>query len=333
MSTVPFSFSRSEDQTETIVLLGENGVRVIPDTHVNYEQIREALLNGDEQTNVYALADATSNVENTLRRLSDRVTIRRDKIYFDGDEMESRLTRHIVAMVRNGDENYAGYVAFLENVQANPSKDSRKSLFKFLDKHDLVITEDGHFIGYKAVGSDGLSKAAGQEPVTVTLPDGTVQEHVGKIPNPVGATVEMPRSLVDPNRNAACSVGLHVGNHNYVNCYASSYAGDKFLTVKVNPRDVVSVPSDSNDEKIRTCRYVILEENPTRTRYEGTSYLEDEEDEEEPSIDPEEFFEDEYEHEDEESDSECKCCAEKEDPDDPDTHLDEHGYCGNCRDC
>ena len=56
---------------------------------------------------------------------------------------------------------------------------------------------------------DGLGRYAGviaAEPVTDTLEDGTIEEHTGKIPNPVGATVEMPRSLVDDNRNVACSL-------------------------------------------------------------------------------------------------------------------------------
>jgi hypothetical protein len=80
----------------------------------------------------------------------------------------------------------------------------------------------------------------------------------------------MARSLVDDNRDVACSVGLHVGNHHYASTFLGG--GSKLLTVKVNPRDVVSVPSDSNDEKIRACRFTVLEDNPDKTRYEGTSF-------------------------------------------------------------
>jgi hypothetical protein len=317
MSPLPFSFTRSDDGTETIVLLGEAGVRVLPQTHVNYDQIRETLLDGVDEADadrVYALADAASEVENTLRRLSDRVTLRRDSIYFDGDKMESRLTRHIVDMIHSGDENWGGYVKFLENVQANPSKSSRKSLFKFLDKHDLVITDDGHFIGYKGVqdNEDNLSVTSGKEPVTVTLENGDVEEHTGYIPNPVGATVEMPRSLVDDNREQACSVGLHVGTHEYANGF-----GRKLLTVKVNPRDVVSVPSDSDDSKIRTCRYTVLEVNDGRRRYEGTSWTESDLDLE--------LADDETE-DDGDGEEACVCCGEEAD-------LDENGLCENCQGC
>jgi len=310
MSTVPFSFARADNGTETIVVLGNQGVRVVSDSHPNFDRVRDLLLSGDaDEAEVYRYADSTNQVLDALRRLSDRVTIRRDTLYVDGDEVESRLTRHIVDMIRNGDENYGGYVAFLENLQANPSKKSRKSLFKFLEKHDLVITEDGCFIGYKGIGDDGLSVSAGSEPVSVTLEDGTVEEHIGRIPNPVGAVVEMPRSLVDPEREVACSVGLHVGNHRYANGF-----GSVLLTVKVNPRDVVSVPSDSNDEKIRTCRYEIVERNDRRTQYQGTSWTEADQDE--------------YSGEDEsEPAPSCACCESEG------VELDSNGHCENCRDC
>lgn len=271
MTNVQFSFTRSEDGTETIVLLGSQGVRVVPDSHANFGEIRSALVLGDtalDESEVYDLADASAKVIATLQRLSERVTIKGDTIYFDGDEMETRLTRHIVDMIREDDVNYQGYVFFLENVQANPSKASRKALFKFLDKHDLVITEDGCFIGYKGINDDGKSSTAGREDVTVTLPDGTVEVHKGRIPNPAGAVIEMPRSLVDDDRGVACSVGLHVGSFTYAKGFAT-----KLLTVKVNPRDVVSVPSDSNDEKIRTHRYTVLTENEQKVQVEGTSYV------------------------------------------------------------
>lgn len=271
MSITPFSFTHAEDGTESLVLLDQTlGVRIVPETHLNFPAIKTMLLSGDSSAaEVYALADAAAKVASKLNRLSERVTIKGDTIYFDGDQMESRLTTHIVNMVKGGDDNYSGYVKFLENVQANPSKSGRKGLFKFLDKHDLVITEDGCFIGYKGVGRDGKSITAGKEDVTVTLADGTVEVHQGHIPYPVGAVIEMARSLVDPDRDTACSVGLHIGNHSYAN----SFSRGGFLTVAVNPRDVVVVPSDSNDQKIRAHRMTVLELNADRTQYTGTSLV------------------------------------------------------------
>jgi len=57
-----------------------------------------------------------------------------------------------------------------------------------------------------------------------------------------------------------CSQGLHAGALNYVASYGSVEAGDKIVIVKINPQDVVSVPSDCNCEKLRTCRYEVVGE-------------------------------------------------------------------------
>jgi hypothetical protein len=45
--------------------------------------------------------------------------------------------------------------------------------------------------------------------------------------------------------------------------YGSLESGDRIVIVKINPKDVVSVPSDCNYEKLRTCRYEVVGE------YEG----------------------------------------------------------------
>src|SRR5215469_14991325 len=168
--TVPFSFNRTEGNAESIVLLDPaHGVRMIADSHVRYAEIKGMLIAGtDDAEAVYAHADAATAVADTLTRLSERVTLKGDTILFDGDPVESRLTRHIVEMIKGLDENYGGYVAFLEKLQANPSRKSRKGLFRFLARHDLIITPDGDFIAYKGVMQDGRSSTAGAEDVTVT---------------------------------------------------------------------------------------------------------------------------------------------------------------------
>jgi hypothetical protein len=70
----------------------------------------------------------------------------------------------------------------------------------------------------------------------------------------------MTRSKVDDDRGRGCSNGLHAGALNYVAGYGSLESGDKIVIVKINPADVVSVPSDCNYEKLRTCRYEVVGE-------------------------------------------------------------------------
>lgn len=275
MTTGTFHYTNINGR-ESLVVFIEGAGQIVAPSHANFTKIRDLLFRDQDDTDydeVNRLASAKALLD-SVARLSDRVTLKGESILLDGDPVEPKLTSHLVEMWRNEDDNLPGYVKFLENLAANPSAVSREHLFKFLDKHELVITEDGHFIGYKGIGNDGLSVSSGVEDVTVVLADGTVETHKGRIPNPVGATVEMARSLVDGDRGRACSAGLHVGNHRYATGFGST-----LLTVKVNPRDVVSVPSDSNDEKIRTCRYTILEVNEGRTLYGGTSYITESSDE------------------------------------------------------
>ena len=41
-----------------------------------------------------------------------------------------------------------------------------------------------------------------------------------------------------------------------------SFGGERILVLKINPRDVVAIPSDYNNSKGRTCRYEVVDEIP-----------------------------------------------------------------------
>jgi hypothetical protein len=124
----------------------------------------------------------------------------------------------------------------------NPSMQSQKELYDFLEHENLAVTSDGYFLAYKAVRSDFKDK------------------YRGVFDNSVGKVCEMTRSKVDDDRGRGCSNGLHAGALNYVAGYGSLENGDRIVIVKINPKDVVSVPSDCNYEKLRTCRYEVVAE-------------------------------------------------------------------------
>jgi hypothetical protein len=52
----------------------------------------------------------------------------------------------------------------------------------------------------------------------------------------------------------ACSAGLHVGTYDYALRFTRFV-----IEVLVDPRDVVSVPTDCNDQKMRTCKYLVMD--------------------------------------------------------------------------
>ena len=131
-------------------------------------------------------------------------------------------------------------VQFLHNVMENPSMQSQRELYDFLEHENLPITEDGYFLAYKAVRSDFKDK------------------YRGVFDNSVGQVCEMVRAKVDDNREVGCSQGLHAGALSYVASYGSVDSGDKIVIVKINPKDVVSVPKDCDCQKLRTCRYEVV---------------------------------------------------------------------------
>lgn len=192
-------------------------------------------------------------ISDALQKLSERVSYKDGRILFDGDELDNALTEHIIRLLGEGKDakrdGYPAFVNFLEKLYTNPSKKSRKHLFHFIQANRITVHPDGDFIAYKGTQRDGKSIHAGYGIV-----DGEEFEH-DYLPNYEGAVVEIPRSRVDNNRDVACSTGLHAGAFSYAN----DFARGKLFVVKINPRDVVSVPSDSEDRKLRVSRYVVLQ--------------------------------------------------------------------------
>jgi len=130
---------------------------------------------------------------------------------------------------------------FVKNMLCNPSKTAIDELYLFLENTHLPITEDGCFIAYKIVGPNYMDL------------------YSGKFDNSVGNVCEMPRREVDDRRDKVCSNGLHFCSKEYLPHYGS-HTGSKCMLVKINPADVVSIPSDYNNAKGRTCKYEVVGE-------------------------------------------------------------------------
>jgi len=86
--------------------------------------------------------------------------------------------------------------------------------------------------------------------------DNFMDVHSGTMLNAPGCIVEMERNKVDDDKNNTCSTGLHFCAESYLR----SFGGERTVIVKINPADVVSIPSDYNDAKGRACRYEVIGE-------------------------------------------------------------------------
>lgn len=214
------------------------------------------------------------------------------QIILDGHPVHEGLSRKILDFQADG-LPFEPLVNFAKNLMRNPSNRAVNELFQFLEKNDHPITEDGKFIAYRKVRSDFKDI------------------YTGKMDNSVGNTVEMPRNKVNEDSNQTCSHGLHVANWDYsCNKYGSST--DTMLEVEVDPADVVAIPSDYNQSKMRVCRFKVLsvvdKEHSLGTKLvkrpsplpTPIDDLEDALDDFEPPVDPEEdeldgYYDDEFE--------------------------------------
>lgn len=163
------------------------------------------------------------------------------EILIKGQPVHHVLSRKILSFQQEG-LPHLPLVRFAENLQNNPSYRAVTELFQFLEKNDHPITEEGKFIAYKRVRSDFLDI------------------HSGTIDNSPGTEPSMPRNQVNENSNETCSHGLHVANWDYAHNHfgSSQKESDVMLEVEVDPADVVSIPVDYDQAKMRVCKYKVL---------------------------------------------------------------------------
>jgi hypothetical protein len=265
MSTPTYTITNDEDSglSTATVIFNDGSTIAVNSTNTNYAKIVQAIvIDGADEEEVRLLMQPGQTVGATLRALSERVRVDNGNIFFDGDLLDNSLAKHIVRILEEGEDDtkWRALVNFMEKLYTNPSQKSIASLYEFLVRQNITILPDGDFIAYKGLNRDGSSIHKGYGIV-----NGKVFSSA-HLPNPLGATVEIPRSKVDADTSVGCSTGLHAGSYKY----AHSFAQGLLVTVKINPRDVVSVPDDAYFQKIRTARYVVLEQTEledTRTTY------------------------------------------------------------------
>lgn len=228
----------------TINAVANGKAYTIPRDHMNYEGIKTAIKEDD-----VASLERLANVARTVQTFAgEKVVVRDGVMYFEGEPLHNTLTDRIFGLIRDGFP-FEPMLKFLENLMENPSFHAVNELYTFLEHKGLPITEDGCFLGYKAVRSDWTDK------------------HTGKFDNSIGKVHKVPRRTVDDNWRQDCSSGFHVGSLEYVRSF-SDKDDDHIIIVKVNPADVVAVPS-TESTKLRTCGYEVVAEYDRKLLMEG----------------------------------------------------------------
>lgn len=199
----------------------------------NFEELRKAVL-AEDWTEVPFHLRSDSSLE---RWAKGKFKVTDGHIFYNGEELPSDLGARITEMASLG-EDPTPLMNFWENLQQNPSMRSVQQLWRFLANSGHPITEDGHFLAYKAVRADFKDI------------------HSATIENKPGTRIKMERNKISDDPNHACHQGLHVG----ALAYAQSFGGydSRMVICKVNPKDVVSVPNDHSSQKMRVCEYLVI---------------------------------------------------------------------------
>lgn len=240
---------------------------VVDQTHPNYDTII-SLLKSKRYDELREIIDPAAAIKKYLHESEQfrNITVDREQgvIRYKGVELHDAIVRHIKKMQEQGFDVNPMY-RFLDNLLDNPSSRAVSELYSFLQNGEMPITEDGHFLAYKRVTREYRSPYDG---ITLHKPAQLMSEeeraslpfeHNGVTTEIVdGMTVvSMARNRVDDNCDNVCSVGLHFCSYHYLNQY---FGGERVIVVKINPRDVVSIPVDYQHSKGRACRYVVLGE-------------------------------------------------------------------------
>lgn len=291
MSVVSYQVNRNG--TVNFYVKGGNAGSVNKD-HVNYEAVLNVLRNAEKNR------EGSEKVQKRLNKLLDTlgvvkakfnsISVHDNKVSYNGQPLRGVVVDRILELSKDGGTGYGQFCLFLDKVMQNPDPESREALFDWLDVAGLIVTAEGDILGYKGVRDDYRDC------------------HSGTFDNSVGKVCSMDRSKVDNNRNNGCSRGLHVGSLEYARGF-----GQRTMVVKVNPKDVVSVPKDEGCQKMRVCEYLVIDElKDTTQRLNQINYTVDDS---------------EYDNDDEDDDivDECDDCGG--DPDDCgggcDTYKDE----------
>jgi len=211
---------------------------IIEPDHPNYNLIRDKIKRGDWED-----MDTFISIPKAIAKASKGIVeVINNVVYHNGLPVHSHLALRIVDLMKQGFD-IEPWVNFMEKLYQNPDPFSITQLYTFLERAKLPLTPDGDFLAYKKVRANYFDI------------------HSGQFDNSVGKTPSIDRKICDNNPDNHCSRGLHFCSKGYLSSFGGSVgSGYRVVLVKVNPRDVVSVPNDHHCEKARACIYKVVGE-------------------------------------------------------------------------
>jgi hypothetical protein len=230
----------------SMMLPGEARPCMVRKDHPKFPEIVLALKK-DDVAQVQALIDP---IRAFCAQQNGRMSVDDGALIFDGEELHSVLRDKITEMIARN-EDPSKFLRFMENLKQNPDQRAVNELYGFIENNALPITDDGYMLAYKTVRKDfydHYSQTVLYEP---------------------GAIASMPREDVCSDPEQTCSEGLHVCTVGYLaNGFFGGDSRSRLVLVKVHPRDVVCVPNDYRNSKLRCCQMTVLAEFRVRSGQE-----------------------------------------------------------------
>ena len=169
----------------------------------------------------------------------DNVEVNEGVLYVNGDKVNEIISDRLMTFLERGVDTMP-IMKFISRLELNPSSRAVKELYTFLEHKALPLTDSGTFLAYKAVNANYMDC------------------HSNTYFNGVGSVLSMPRNKVDDNKEVGCSYGFHAGTLDYASGFMPE--NGHLMLVEIDPADVVSIPVDSEFQKLRTCRYKVVQE-------------------------------------------------------------------------
>jgi len=218
------------DESLTVVVNGKS--LTMESSNPSFREAVKAI--SDERwDDIEKLFDTSQAVEDYA---DGKVKVVEGVVYYDGEAVHNHVVGRILDFMRQG-LPYKPLVRFLDKLMDNPSRRAVSELYAFLEHKAMPLTPDGNFLAYKGVRDD------------------YTDWHSGKFRNQVGDEHEMTRNKVCDDANIGCSHGFHAGSLDYAKSYGN---GGHLMVVEIDPRDVVSVPLDCDQQKLRTAKYKVV---------------------------------------------------------------------------
>ena len=192
-------------------------------TDPNWEQVEEFLRNKDYES-IRELINKTSNV--LLSYNDGRLSIDGGVVFLDDNPVEGSLVNRLIEMLQKA-EDVKPIAQFIANVYDNPNYNVSDEAYSFVVDDDLPITSDGQLLVYQRVRRNWTDI----DTSTLDLSIGTISENV-----------EL----------------TFCGQERLDYFFMDWEGGYRTIVIKINPRDIISVPTEHAQGKCS--RYEVVGE-------------------------------------------------------------------------